>query len=72
MADGSFFGVFNFPFEKGDPATALQDAKAYKIPISVTLMLTGVSIVVLLGALTIASQTWRAATVNPVNSLRYE
>jgi putative ABC transport system permease protein len=45
---------------------------AYKIPISFTLMFTGVMTVVILGTLTIASQTWRAAEVNPVNSLRYE
>lgn len=45
---------------------------AYKIPISFMIMFTGIAVVVALGAITIASQTWRAATVNPVNSLRYE
>lgn len=45
---------------------------AYKIPISFMIMFSGVTVVVLMGALTIASQTWRAAVVNPVNSLRYE
>lgn len=44
----------------------------YKIPISFTIMFSGVTIVVLLGAITIASQTWRAAVVNPIKSLRYE
>jgi len=45
---------------------------AYKIPISFGLILTGVMTIVVLGSITIASQTWRAADVNPVNSLRYE
>lgn len=45
---------------------------AYKIPISFPLMFTGVMTIVVLGFLTIASQTWKAASVNPVNSLRYE
>lgn len=45
---------------------------AYKIQISFALILTGVTTIVVLGVVTIASQTWRAAIVNPVNSLRYE
>jgi putative ABC transport system permease protein len=45
---------------------------AYKIPISFILIGSGVIIIVVLGSLTIVSQTWRAATMNPVNSLRYE
>ncbi|HMJ67864.1 MAG TPA: ABC transporter permease [Cyclobacteriaceae bacterium] len=45
---------------------------AYRIPISFTLMFSGVITIVILGTLTIASQTWKAAIVNPVNSLRYE
>jgi putative ABC transport system permease protein len=45
---------------------------AYKIPISVMLVGSGVSLILLLGVLTIASQTWKAASVNPVKTLRYE
>jgi putative ABC transport system permease protein len=45
---------------------------AYKIPISFMLIGTGVLTIVLLGSLTIVSQTWRAAAMNPVSSLRYE
>jgi putative ABC transport system permease protein len=45
---------------------------AYKINISVGLMLTGIGIVGVLGLVTICSQTWKAASVNPVKSLRYE
>jgi putative ABC transport system permease protein len=45
---------------------------AYKIPISFALLFSGVATVVILGMLTIASQTWKAATLNPVKSLRYE
>ncbi len=45
---------------------------AYRVPISVTLLLTGILIVGGLGLITIWSQTWKAATANPVRSLRYE
>ncbi|HZY81330.1 MAG TPA: ABC transporter permease [Cyclobacteriaceae bacterium] len=45
---------------------------AYKIDISFTLLLSGVMVIVILGTITIASQTLRAASLNPVNSLRYE
>ncbi len=45
---------------------------AYKIQVSFGILFSGVATIVLLGAITIASQTWRAATVNPVKSLRYE
>jgi putative ABC transport system permease protein len=45
---------------------------AYRIPISFSLMFSGIFTVVILGMLTIVSQTWKAAGVNPVNSLRYE
>ena len=45
---------------------------AYRIPISFGLIATGVLTIVILGSITIASQTLRAARANPVNSLRYE
>jgi putative ABC transport system permease protein len=45
---------------------------AYKIEISAGLILIGISIVGLLGIITVWSQTWRAASSNPVKSLRYE
>lgn len=45
---------------------------AYKTSISLPLILAGVGIVVLAGLITIGSQTWRAASSNPVDSLRHE
>lgn len=45
---------------------------AYKIDITPGLILTGIAIVVGLGAVTVWSQTWKAASSNPVKSLRYE
>lgn len=44
----------------------------YQIKITFKLLFTGVSIVTILGILTISSQTWKAAASNPVKSLRYE
>lgn len=45
---------------------------AFKIEITPWLLLLGVGIVALAGFLTISTQTLRAASANPVNSLRYE
>ncbi len=45
---------------------------AYKIQITSGLLLAGVLIVGFLGLVVIVSQTWKAASANPVNSLRYE
>jgi putative ABC transport system permease protein len=45
---------------------------AYQIDITALLMLSGIFIVGILGIVTIGSQTWKAASSNPVNSLRYE
>jgi putative ABC transport system permease protein len=45
---------------------------AYKIVISPWLILSGILVVGTLGIVTICSQTWRAASSNPVKSLRYE
>lgn len=45
---------------------------AYKVSVSVLLMSTGIGTIVLLGLITIGSQTWRAASINPVKTLRYE
>ncbi len=48
------------------------DSYAYKSPISLWVLLSGVTIMSVLGVMTISSQTWNAAVDNPVNSLRYE
>ncbi len=45
---------------------------AYRIDISVGLISIGLGIVGILGLLTVWSQTWKAASLNPVKSLRYE
>ncbi|MFZ6013805.1 MAG: FtsX-like permease family protein, partial [Bacteroidota bacterium] len=52
--------------------TAFLELYAYKIQISVGLILSGVILVLLLGLITICSQTIKAALTNPVKSLRYE
>jgi putative ABC transport system permease protein len=48
------------------------DIYAYKIEITPLLMLTGISVIAILGLLVICSQTIKAAASNPVKSLRYE
>ena len=45
---------------------------AYHVTVSAPMILAGVVILILFGALTIGSQTWRAAFVNPVENLRGE
>ncbi|MBT1705472.1 ABC transporter permease [Chryseosolibacter indicus] len=45
---------------------------AYRTQIDFSVIATSVSIVVILGCVTIASQTWRAAYANPVDNLRNE
>jgi putative ABC transport system permease protein len=45
---------------------------AYKVEITALLILSGLLIVGVLGFVVIASQTWKAASLNPVKSLRYE
>jgi putative ABC transport system permease protein len=45
---------------------------AYKIEITALLILSGLLTVSILGFVVIASQTWKAASLNPVKSLRYE
>ncbi|HYC84579.1 MAG TPA: ABC transporter permease [Chryseosolibacter sp.] len=45
---------------------------AYKIDLTATLIVEAVLIVGVLGIVMIGSQTWRAASSNPVNALRYE
>lgn len=52
--------------------TTLLNNYAYKPPLSVLTILSGVLLMGFLGALTIGSQTWTAARRNPVDSLRYE
>lgn len=73
----SFMWLIGFAILVGVPAGyaiggMFLETFAYKIPISFAIIFSGVMTVVILGALTIASQTWRAATINPVSSLRYE
>lgn len=45
---------------------------AYQVEITPLLLLSGTGIVILLGMLAIGSQTWKAASADPVKSLRYE
>jgi putative ABC transport system permease protein len=45
---------------------------AYHVSVDCLTILTGVSALVVFGALTIGSQTWRAAYVNPVDNLKSE
>jgi len=45
---------------------------AYKIGITPLLLLSGISIIAGLGLIVICSQTVKAASSNPVKSLRYE
>lgn len=52
--------------------STLLNNYAYKAPISLIILFSGLVIMTLLGALTIGSQTMTAARRNPVVSLRYE
>jgi putative ABC transport system permease protein len=52
--------------------TMFLDIYAYKIEITPLLMLTGISVIAILGLVVICSQTIKAAASNPVKSLRYE
>lgn len=52
--------------------TVFLESYAYRSPIGVFTILSGVILMGLLGILTIGSQTWTAARRNPVESLRYE
>jgi putative ABC transport system permease protein len=45
---------------------------AYKVPLSFGIIIGGAGLLALLSVIVIGSQTWRAATSNPVNSLRHE
>jgi len=45
---------------------------AYHVTVSIPMILVGVCILILFGALTIGSQTWRAAFVRPVENLKGE
>ncbi len=48
------------------------DTYAYKITVSAALLSGGILLIVVLGLITIGSQTWKAASVNPVDILHYE
>lgn len=48
------------------------DAIAYSVNLSVGVILFGVGVIVLLGALVVGSQTWKTANTNPSEVLRYE
>ncbi len=48
------------------------DSYAYKSPISFGVLISGVTIMGILGTLVIGTQTFKAAGDNPVNALRYE
>lgn len=52
--------------------TMMLETYAYKISVSVGIILSGISIVVVLALITVCSQTIRAARNNPVKALRYE
>ncbi len=48
------------------------ESYAFRIPISVGLLSLGTAIILGLGLVTIISQTWKATTLNPVETLRHE
>jgi len=52
--------------------TTMLNNYAYKAPVSIETILSGIVVMALLGAFTIGSQTMNAARRNPVDSLRYE
>jgi len=45
---------------------------AYRVDISILTVVLGLSLIVIIAALAVGVQTWRAARTNPVDSLRYE
>jgi putative ABC transport system permease protein len=45
---------------------------AFRIPLRFWILIAGASIIMLIAALTVSLQTWKAATKNPVDSLKYE
>lgn len=48
------------------------EAIAYSVSLSIGVILFGVAIIVLLGAMIVGSQTWKTANTNPSEILRYE
>lgn len=73
----SFMGLITIAVVLGVPASILLgnlflDEYAYKIEITPFLIISGISIIVILGLTIICSQTIKAAISNPVKSLRYE
>ncbi len=48
------------------------DAIAYSVTLSVGVILFGVTVIIILGALVVGSQTWKTANTNPSEVLRYE
>lgn len=53
-------------------ASLFLDTYAYKAPITIWVLLSGVLVMAILGVITISSQTLKAALANPVKALRYE
>jgi putative ABC transport system permease protein len=53
-------------------ADAFLNNYAYRIEITIDWLVMGIGLVMILGLVTIASQTMKASVVNPVKSLRYE
>jgi putative ABC transport system permease protein len=48
------------------------DLIAYHVTINAGMILLGVAVLIIFGAITIGSQTWRAAFINPVDNLKSE
>lgn len=52
--------------------TLWLDLIAYRVTINAGMILLGVAVLITFGAITIGSQTWRAAFINPVDNLKSE
>jgi putative ABC transport system permease protein len=77
LLSNTFLGLLAIAAVIGTPAgyfigEMFLTTYAYKIDITPWLMLTGICIVAICGILMVGSQTWKAASANPVRSLRYE
>lgn len=77
LLSGSFLWIIAIAMAIGVPisyflGTSFLNLFAYRIDITIGLVLFGTSIIIILALLTICSQTLSAAVTNPVKSLRYE